>query len=312
MSHILVTGANGFVGRALVARLLAAGNHALTLIDQSFDGAQALPGVRCLRGSFGDSALLDDALRTPVDTVFHLASVPGALAERDALLGRAVNLDATLLLAHRLAGQCARTARAPRVVFASSIAVYGAFDGPMHEDRLPQPALSYGAHKWVAEILLADLSRRGELDAVSVRLPGIVARPAAESGHGSAFMSRIMHAVAAGEHYDCPVSADATCWWMSLPCCIDNLLHAAAMPATGRAWQLPVLHLNVRQVIDALSRHVDRNGHALVAWAPDARIEALFGRCPPLDTPAALAAGFCHDGDAGRLVAAALGSPPAR
>jgi nucleoside-diphosphate-sugar epimerase len=87
-------------------------------------------------------------------------------------------------------------------VFASSVAVYGAL-GPdhVHESQPPRPALSYGAHKLMAEIELADLSRRGTLDAVSLRLPGIVARPPSESGHGSAFMSLVMHKVAAGQPY---------------------------------------------------------------------------------------------------------------
>lgn len=307
MSHIVITGANGFVGRGLVRRLLAQPGHTLTLIDQHFDSTPPNPCARHIAGSFGDAAVLDEALKTPVDIVFHLASVPGALAEREPALGYQVNLQATLTLAQRLAAR----PQPVRMVFASSVAVYGALgQEPVHESQPPRPALSYGAHKLIAEIALADLSRRGQLDAVSLRLPGIVARPPSESGHGSAFMSLVMHKMASGQPYACPVGAKATAWWMSLPCCVDNLLHAATMPTADapstRVWQLPVLHLSMREVLDALAWRYGPQRRELITFAPDERIEALFGRQPPLHTPAALAAGFRHDQDADRLIVAAL------
>ena len=307
MSHIVITGANGFGGRGLVRRLLTQSVHTLTLIDQRFDSAPAGPRVRHVTGSFGDAAVLDAALKTPVDTVFHLASVPGALAEREPALGYQINLQATLALAHRLAAR----PRPARLVFASSVAVYGVLGTePVHEHQPAHPVLSYGAHKLIAEIELADLSRRGALDAVSLRLPGIVARPPSESGHGSAFMSLVMHKMASGQPYACPVGPKATAWWMSLPCCVDNLLHAAAMSTddapAARVWQLPVLHLSMREVLDALAWRYGPQRRELITFAPDERIEALFGRLPPLLAPAALAAGFRHDQDADRLIVAAL------
>lgn len=312
--HTVVTGANGFVGRALVRRLLGDGSspsQQLTLIDQRFDATPAAANVRRVCGSFGGTALLDQVLAVPADRVFHLASVPGALAEREPALGHEVNLLATLALADRLVQQACQGGPVARLVFASSVAVYGPLgSGAVHEDQPAQPALTYGAHKLMTEIALADASRRGELDAVSLRLPGIVARPASESGHGSAFMSLVMHRIAAGEPYVCPVPVDATAWWMSLPCCVDNLLHAATMPtaaaSSSRTWQLPVLHLGMAQVLAALARRYGDERKALVSHVEDATLTALFGRYPPLHTPAALAAGFRHDGDADRLVAAAL------
>lgn len=308
--HILITGANGYVGRAL-ALALAAGGHRLTLIDQSFSGAPDFGDALLLQGSFSEPTILDQALRTPVDMVYHLASVPGSLAERHYELGYQVNLQGSLALADRIASASMASQRKIRFVFASSVAVYGDLHGPsIAEDQPPAPRISYGAHKLMTEIALADLGRRGMLDAVSLRLPGIVARPPSESGHGSAFMSLIMHKMAAGQSYECPVGAEATAWWMSLPCCIANLLHAAVIASEllphSRTWQLPVLHLSVQQVLSALEQRYGTQARQRIVHTPDPGIEQLFGRYPPLHTPLAEAAGFRHDGDVVSLVAAAL------
>ncbi|WP_077035454.1 NAD-dependent epimerase/dehydratase family protein [Pelomonas sp. KK5] len=309
--HILITGAAGFVGAGLASRLQSTGqlNGAaitrLSLVDRQFDAAPSNPLTRRFSGDFADPGLLDAVLATPVDLAFHLASVPGGLAERDYELGRQVNLLATLALAGRLAAQAAPKAR---LVFASSVAVYGEMgSAPLHESTLPRPVTSYGTHKLMAELMLADLSRRGMLDARSLRLPGIVARPPAESGHGSAFMSLVFHRLARGEPYACPVGADASCWWMSLNCCLDNLLHAASLDdqalPPGRVFQLPVLRLAMSELVQALGK---RFGTAGLTYRPDPRIEALFGRQPALETPSALAAGFLADADADALITEAL------
>ncbi|RJF95683.1 NAD-dependent epimerase/dehydratase family protein [Noviherbaspirillum saxi] len=313
--HIVITGAGGFVGSALGKRLLSVGMLAdtpisrLTLIDRNFSSQADDSRVRLLSGDFGQQGLLDAMSETPVDVVFHLASVPGAQAERDFRLGYEVNLIGTLALFEHIAKQ--RGDCAPRVVFASSIAVYGsALPAVIDRDTRAHPALSYGAHKLVGEIVLADLSRRGMVDGLSLRLPGIVARPGASAGHGSAFMSDIMHAAAAGSPYSCPVSADATSWWMSLPCCVDNLLHAAQIDTSSlsadRAYALPVLWLTLRQVIDALGRRFGNGNIVSIEHVPNEAIENLFGCQPPLRLPEVEALGFRHDGDADRLVLRAL------
>jgi D-erythronate 2-dehydrogenase len=91
------------------------------------------------------------------------------------------------------------------------------------------PPITYGAHKLACEVLLADFSRRGKLNGRSVRLPGIVARPRAPSVLISAYMSNLLHALASGEAFECPVGPEATSWWMSARRCVENLLHAAVM-----------------------------------------------------------------------------------
>jgi nucleoside-diphosphate-sugar epimerase len=199
------------------------------------------------------------------------------------------------------------------VVFASSIAIYGQhYPALVDRQTRPIPASNYGTHKLMAEIALANHSRAGLLDGVSIRLPGIVARPGISAGHGSAFMSAVMHAAAQSAHYACPVSSDATCWWMSLACCVDNLVHAMTLPAMlledDRSCQLPVLSLSLGQVIEALARRFGASSVQGISHEPDSRIEALFGRQPFLSVPGAEKLGFTDDGTADALIARALGS----
>ena len=107
----------------------------------------------------------------------------------------------------------------PRYVFASTIGVYGVpMPDVIDEDTIPVPSLSYGAHKLIGEILAADYSRRGHIDGVSLRLPGIVARPPQASGMLSAFLSDMLREVAAGNRFVCPVAKTGVSWWMSRPC----------------------------------------------------------------------------------------------
>lgn len=298
--RLLVTGADGFVGQGLAEALAAAGETPV-LTDRQ-------PGVapgEWRAGDLTDPAHLDALTEHPFDLVFHLASLPGALAEREAARGWAVNL----LMPQQLFRRLARHGNRPRVVFASSIAVLGALGpGPVDEDAAPAPTLSYGAHKWMLEILLADLSRRGELDGIGLRLPGIVARPPAETGHGSAFMSQIFHKAAAGAAYDLPVGPGATCWWMSRACLIRNLLHAARIDAAvlprSRVVQLPVLQASVAEILAALEVRHGAGATAGIRPRPDPGIESIFGRLPPIRTPAARSLGFSADADPAALVEA--------
>jgi nucleoside-diphosphate-sugar epimerase len=316
--NLMITGANGFIGKALTARLMNGSPTLptgigpvgrLTLLDLKFDGAE-VPRVRRLAGSIADPAVLARAFDTPVDAVFHLASVPGGMAEQHYELGRQVNLDATLGLLEKTREQTVSSGRRPIFVFASSIAVLGAPPPDRVDDSTAlRPQLTYGAHKLVGEVLMADFDRRGWLDARSIRLPGIVARPPQRTGQLSAFMSDIIRELAAGRRFTCPVAADCTTWLMSVPCIVDNLLHAAARQREDRGtrvWTLPALHSSMTELVAAIAAEYGDDRRELVRFESHADLEANFGRYPPLFTPAAEAAGFRHDGDLQTLVRRAL------
>lgn len=312
MSHVVVTGAQGFIGQALVRRLLSHGLEGqavqtLTAVDVALEASVPDARVRQVTGSLAESATRERALAFGADVIFHLASVPGGAAERDPDLGRRVNLEATL----DLIDACRKLARPPRFVYASSVAVYGEDLPPrMDEDAAACPALSYGAHKLACEVMVADASRRGWIEGCSLRLPGVVARPGDGEGLMSAFMSQLFWKLAAGHPITLPVSPHGTCWWISVGACVDNLVRAAGVePSTlnvRRCYQMPVLHLSVADVVDALCRRFGTDRIALVDYAPDAHVERLFASHPALATPQAEALGLRHDGSADALVERAL------
>lgn len=317
MTRVLVTGADGFIGRVLVQRLLAQGLGGRTVdqlvaVDLQFDEQARDARVRLVRGNLCDADCLERACDEPLDAVFHLASLPGGAAEADYLLGRRVNLDATLALIERLRGQ----PDPARLVYASSIAVYGdPLPDRIDEATLPAPALSYGAHKLACEVLVADASRRRWVEGCSLRLPGVVARPGDGAGLMSAFMSQVFWCLAGGKPITLPVSPAGVAWWISVSACVDNLVRAACVDLQclhpRRSYQMPVLRLTMAEVVAALCARFGTDPGQLVRYAPEPLVERLFARYPPLDTAQAEALGFRHDGSVDALITNALAAYPA-
>jgi D-erythronate 2-dehydrogenase len=311
--NVLVTGASGFIGSGLVQRLLATelplglAVDGLVLLDQQFAQPVEDSRVREVTGDFGATDVLAKALDHEPDMIFHLASIPGGLAEREFELGLRVNLDASIRLLEAVRQQ----GRRPRVVFASSVAVYGAPMPDLIDERTPTtPTMSYGTHKRIVESLVCDYSRRGFIDGCALRLPGVVARPLQPSGLLSAFMSNAMRELARGHSFEFPVTAEGTAWWMSRECAVDNLLHAAMLDErqlrARRVWLLPVLHASMSEIVAALAEVYGSSIRSKVSFAPNAQLQAQFASCPPLQCPSSIAAGFHHDGTLSNLVQRAL------
>lgn len=301
---VVVTGAGGFVGRALVGKLLAAG-QSVTGLDTHAGGIPA--GARAVSGDLGDPAVRAEALSGGCDALIHLATVPGGAAEADPATSRRINVDAMYDLLEEVAAAGDR----PRVVYASSIAVLGEhLPAAGVDDSTPlSPHLIYGGHKAMMEVACTLLSNRGAIDAVSVRLPGILARPKGPSGMKSAFMSDLFHALKAGEPFTCPTSPGATIWAQSVGRCATNFVHAltldsALLPPT-RAVTLPALLVRMGDLAAEIARQCGTDA-GLVSYVPDPPLEKAFGAYPPLATPAAERAGFAHDGSLAKLVASAL------
>lgn len=307
MMKTIVTGAAGFLGRALTARLLAVSSgpdHRFVFVDRT-PVVTADPRVRCVTGDLSDPAMIDD-LVAGAQVLYHLAAMPGGTAESDYEGSRKSNLEASLLLLERAAAE----PKPVRFVYASSIAVFGA-PLPAHIDdaTCPRPTMTYGAHKLMVSIALCNLTRLQRLDGFALHLPGLVARPRSAAGMKSAFMSDVFHAMANAERYVLPTAAEATAWFMSRPRCVDNLLHAGTMAAppedAPRAFTLPVVRTSMREVVEALAQHAHADPE-LVEFRPDAKLEAQFGRLPPLTAAWAESLGFRSDGSLQALVANAL------
>ena len=320
--HVFITGANGFVGQALTNHILSQGRvgeskvSRLTLLDRQFDEPVVDSSsldlvVEQQSGDLADDQWLKDTLgRFPMDVIYHLASIPGGMAEKNDQLGRRVNIDATMTLLEICKAQTESTGHKPVLVFASSIAVFGTMPDLVTDNTLLKPQLSYGAHKVVGEVMINDFSRRGWVDGRSLRLPGVLARPPAETGQLSAFLSDIIRDVSQGRTFVCPMSAEARTWASSLPNVVENLIHGATVEEykvqDHRTFTLPTLCFSMAELTEAIGAVYQQDAKALVRYEPNQMIENLFGRFPPLKTLAADEAGFKHDGNLKKLVERAL------
>jgi D-erythronate 2-dehydrogenase len=302
--RIVITGGCGFLGRRLALLLLERGSS-LGPIDELvlFDNAPPafpLPNDKRLRlvtGDIADRETVRKLLMPDTAAVFHLAAVVSGQAEADTDLGYRVNLDGT----RAMLDACRELGTYPRLVFASSLAVYGGALPLEVGDNTPlTPQTSYGTQKAIGELLVNDYSRKGFVDGRALRLPTVVVRPGRPNRAASTFASSIIREPLAGQDAVCPVSADVVMALASPRRVVAALHRAHELPGSAfgssRSLQLPGFSVPVGEMVASVRRAGGEAAHARIRWEPDPVIQQIVSGWPQaLAAPRAEALGFSSD-----------------
>jgi D-erythronate 2-dehydrogenase len=291
--HILIIGAAGMVGRKLTDSLVRSGGLGgrqvtqLTLVDV-VDPAQpaGFTGKAATRAS--DISAPGEASRIVAarpDVIFHLAAIVSGEAEADFDKGYRINLDGTRYLFDAIREEGKKAPYKPRVVFTSSIAVFGApFPEKIGDEFFTTPLTSYGTQKAIGELLLADFSRRGFFDGIGIRLPTICIRPGKPNKAASGFFSNILREPLAGQEAVLPVPEEVRHWHASPRAAVGFLTHAATMDLTPLGWRrnlsMPGLSATVGEQIAALERIAGSKAVKLIRREPDATIARIVDGWP--------------------------------
>ena len=307
--RVVITGGCGFLGRRLTLRLLERGDIEELVLFDNAPSALPLPEDRRLAvvtGDLADRESVRRAIAPGTSSVFHLAAVVSGQAEADTDLGYRVNLDGTrtVLDACRALGSC------PRVVFASSLAVYGGeLPTEVGDDTPLTPQTSYGVQKAIGELLVNDYSRKGFIDGRALRLPTVVVRPGRPNRAASTFASSIIREPLAGKDAVCPVSPDTIMALASPRRVVLALLHAHDLPGdafgASRSLQLPGFSVSVSEMAETVRRAGGETAYARIHWEPDPQIQSIVSGWPQaLSAPRAAALGFTADSGIDEVVRA--------
>ena len=306
---VLIVGASGMLGRKLSGRLLADGSVAgqdlerLILADVVApepppDMSGSVTAVTADLAAPGDAERL---LASRPAVIFHLAAVVSGEAEADLDKGYRVNLDGTRALLDAVRAAHVADAYRPRLVFASSIAVYGApLPNPIPEDFHHTPLTSYGTQKAIDELLLADYSRRGFVDGIGVRLPTVCIRPGRPNRAASGFFSSILREPLVGQEAVLPVPETVRHWFASPRSAVDFLVRAAALDGDvvgpRRTLSMPGLSATVGEQIEALRRVAGERAVRLIRREPDEAVLRIVETwAPALVATRALGLGFAAE-----------------
>lgn len=298
--RIVVTGASGFLGGLLARALARAGTFGgerisrLVLVDRV-----ARPGaahgdevpVQVVHGELPEH--LDTVFAEPVDVLFHLAAAVSAECEADFDLGMRANVDVTRALLEAARAQSGSGGPVTRMLFASSVAVYGSHPAlplppAVSETTVPVPRSSYGTQKLMCEQLVADCTRRGFVDGRVVRLMTVAVRPGRPNAAASGFLSGIVREPLAGLPAVCPVDPALKVALSSPRRTIEGILRVAeAERGTGPGYlegplpvNLPALTVSVADMLATLRQVAGDTVADRVTLAPDPAVEAIVGSWP--------------------------------
>ena len=302
--HILILGAAGMVGRKLAERLVKDGHlggREITRMTLQDVIAPAKPAGAALPISLVTSDFADPATAAPLlvhrpDAIFHLAAIVSGEAEAEFDKGYRINLDGTRFLIDAI--RAIGGGYKPRLVFTSSIAVFGApFPEKIGDEFFHTPLTSYGTQKSICEMLIADYTRKGFLDGIGIRLPTICVRPGTPNKAASGFFSNIIREPLAGHEAILPVGDDVRHWHASPRSAVGFLLHAATMDLSAmgarRNLSMPGMSVTVGEQIAALERVAGKGVVARIKRQTDPVITGIVSGWPrDFITDRALGLGF--------------------
>ena len=302
--HILILGAAGMVGRELAERLVKDGHlggREITRMTLQDVIAPAKPAGTALPISLVTSDFADPATAAPLlvhrpDAIFHLAAIVSGEAEAEFDKGYRINLDGTRFLIDAI--RAIGGGYKPRLVFTSSIAVFGApFPEKIGDEFFHTPLTSYGTQKSICEMLIADYTRKGFLDGIGIRLPTICVRPGTPNKAASGFFSNIIREPLAGHEAILPVGDDVRHWHASPRSAVGFLLHAATMDLSAmgarRNLSMPGMSVTVGEQIAALERVAGKGVVARIKRQTDPVITGIVSGWPrDFITDRALGLGF--------------------
>jgi len=302
--RVLILGGGGFLGRRLAKELIENGGLSqgglthLTLVDIAFpENMPRDSRLECIAVDFSDEAVIRNILLHQPDVIFHLAAIVSGEAEKNLALGMKINFHASL----QLLELCRALAFHPRIVFASSCAVFGGdVSKVVLDETSPKPRSSYGTQKAMVELLMNDYSRRGFIDARSLRLPTIAIRPGKANAATSSFVSAIVREPLHGKMATYPVPSETVVWIQSPKRVIQNFIHAANIDeellGDDRIINLPGLNASIQEMINSLAQITDPEVTKLISYEPDAFLQRIVLTWPPyFDTQWANELGFVSD-----------------
>ena len=312
--RILIIGAAGMLGGKLVERLVRDGClgseriSQLTLVDRVAAERSGDPGfvVQSRVADLAEPGVAAAIVRDRPDVIFHLAAVVSGEAEDDLEKGYRVNLDATRLLLDAIRAH--EQGYRPRVVYSSSIAVFGPpLPDVIGDEHCATPATSYGTQKAMIELLLSDHARRGFVDGIAIRLPTICVRPGKPNLAASGFFSSIIREPLNGQDAVLPVSTDVRHWFASPRSAIGFLLHAATLDGARlgdrRCLTMPGVSATVADEIEALRRFAGDGAVRRVHHRPDEAIARIVAGWPrAFEARRAHALGFSAEADFDEII----------